>query len=80
MFSAVLAIANKGSTLRVSEIIAGISCFCAWISVIAYLEKYEKAYTIIDTLKRTTDTLLPYSMGIIPIFVAFTLLGMSIFW
>lgn len=66
--------------LNVNETVIGLGCFFSWISVIQHLKQYHTTYIVIDTLSRSFHRLGPYICGVLPIFMAFVLLGMCLFW
>lgn len=58
----------------------GFGCFFAWVTTIKYLEWSPNSYAIINTFKRSFSTLWRYVLGILPIFMAFVFLAMTLFW
>lgn len=60
--------------------VVGFGCFFAWVTTIKYLEWSPNSYAIINTLKRSFSTLWRYVLGILPIFMAFVFLAMTLFW
>ena len=58
----------------------GFGCFFAWVNVIRYLDWSPNSYAIVTTLKRSFATLWRYVFGILPIFMAFVFLAMTLFW
>ena len=58
----------------------GFGCFFAWVTTIKYLEWSPNSYAIINTLRRSFSTLWRYVLGILPIFMAFVFLAMTLFW
>mmetsp|Transcript_3432 Transcript_3432/g.3168 ORF Transcript_3432/g.3168 Transcript_3432/m.3168 type:complete len:384 (+) Transcript_3432:679-1830(+) len=80
MFSGILTIIDQGRSMNLHETLIGFGCFTAWVGIIQYLEHTSQTYTIANTLKRSFSTLLPYMVGILPIFMAFTFLAMCLFW
>lgn len=67
-------------TLEVNETVLGIGCFCSWIGIIQYLKPHHHSYIVIDTLSRAFSRLGPYICGILPVFIGFCFLAMSLFW
>ena len=74
----VLIIGN--TALSVNETVIGLGCFFSWINIIQHLKQYHTTYIVIDTLSRSFHRLGPYICGVLPIFMAFVLLGMCLFW
>lgn len=62
------------------DFVSGSGCFFAWVSLLGYFEENPSTYVIIDTLRRGAEILVPYTIGVLPIFIGYTLLGMSLFW
>ena len=58
----------------------GFACFFAWVKLVQYLSWSPNSYAIINTLKRSFSTLWKYALGILPVFMGFVFLGMSLFW
>jgi len=80
IFGVFLAFADSDNVLSDHDIILGIGCFCSWIYILRYLPHDSTAYTVINTFRRSASTLLPYIVGILPIFMAYVFLGVSCFW
>jgi hypothetical protein len=75
-----LTLIDQNSTLGVDEIIIGFGCFFAWIGVVKFFTHSSHSYTLINTLKITFPIIGPYIVGVIPIFMAYALLGLCVFW
>lgn len=69
-----------GLALDVNESMIGLGCFFSWINVIQHLKQYHTTYIVIDTVSRSFHRFGPYICGVLPIFMAFALLGMCLFW
>jgi hypothetical protein len=80
IFEGFLAFADSTNFQNSHDLLVGLSCFCSWIYILRYLNHDSKAYTLINTLKRSISTLFPYVIGIIPIFMAYVFFGISCFW
>ena len=66
--------------LNVHEIIVGFACFFAWVGIVRFLNHTSHSYTIINTLERASDILIPYIIGVVPIFMGYAFLGLCFFW
>lgn len=62
------------------QIIVGFGCWCAWVNIVRYLENSNESYALVHALQRSLGNLLWYFIGIVPIYMGFVFLGMSIFW
>lgn len=62
------------------QIVVGFGCWCAWVNIVRYLENSNESYALVYALQRSLGNLLWYFMGILPIYMGFVFLGMSIFW
>jgi len=80
IFEGFLAFADSTNFQNSHDLLVGLSCFCSWIYMLRYLNHDSKAYTLVNTLKRSMSTLGPYVIGIIPIFMAYVFFGISCFW
>lgn len=69
-----------GLALNVNESVIGLGCFFSWINIIQHMKQYHTTYIVIDTLSRSFHRFGPFICGVLPIFVAFVLLGMCLFW
>mmetsp|Transcript_34557 Transcript_34557/g.60659 ORF Transcript_34557/g.60659 Transcript_34557/m.60659 type:complete len:295 (+) Transcript_34557:2777-3661(+) len=62
------------------QAVVGFGCWCAWVNVVRYLENSNESYALVHALQRSLGNLLWYFIGIVPIYMGFVFLGMSIFW
>jgi hypothetical protein len=63
------------------QVVLGFGCWCAWVNLVPYLEsKTDTSYALVHALQRSIGNLLWYFMGILPIYMGFVFLGMTIFW
>jgi hypothetical protein len=62
------------------QTVVGFGCWCAWVNIVHYLENGNESYALVHALQRSLGNLLWYFMGIVPIYMGFVFLGMSIFW
>jgi hypothetical protein len=62
------------------QTIVGFGCWCAWVNIVRYLENGNESYALVHALQRSLGNLLWYFIGIVPIYMGFVFLGMSIFW
>ena len=80
IFEAILSFSDSKNIQTSQDLLVGLSCFCSWIYILRYLNHDSKAYTVINTFKRSLSTLFPYVIGILPIFMAYVFFGISCFW
>jgi len=80
MFGAVMFLYNQEIIQKVQETLIGLGCFCAWVGLTRFLEHTSNAYIIINTLKRSFNVIIPYIIGLLPIFMAYVFLGFCLFW
>lgn len=78
--ASIIAIANHEVGFGVYEVVVGIGCFCAWATIVMYFDHTSEAYLLVNTLKRSARSLLWYLLGLLPIMLAYALLGMCWFW
>jgi len=78
--AAVIALGDHQKSSQVYETMAGIGCFAAWVTIISYFDHTSEAYLLVNTLKRSAGQLLPYFLGLVPIQLAYALLGMCWFY
>ena len=71
---------NGSIELNVQETVIGFSCFFSWVGIVQYLKPNANAYTVGNTLSRAMNTLGPYILGILPIFLGFVFFAMSVLW
>lgn len=72
-------IQNEGE-LDIAEIYIGFGCFCAWATLPRYLMYSQRYSLILRTIKFAVPILTKALIGILPFFIAFALLGQSLFW
>jgi hypothetical protein len=78
--AALIAISDPQKSSKVYETLAGIGCFAAWVTIISYFDRTSEAYLLVNTLRRASGQLLPYILGMVPIQLAYALLGMCWFY
>jgi hypothetical protein len=61
-------------------LVIGFGCFLAWINILRYMVENTDSYIAIRSLQYSSEVLLPYIAGVVPIYMAFVFLGMSLFW
>jgi hypothetical protein len=60
--------------------VIGFGCFLAWINILRYMVENTDSYIAIRSLQYSSEVLLPYIAGVVPIYMGFVFLGMSLFW
>lgn len=80
VFGSIMSFIDTNLLLTTHEILTGFGCWFAWVNIVRYLSHNEKAYTIINTLKRAFPMMIRYMIGILPIFMAYVFLGIALFW
>jgi hypothetical protein len=79
-FGSIMIFVDTDLRLTTHEILTGFGCWFAWVNIVRYLSHNEKAYTIINTLRRAFPMMIRYMVGILPIFMAYVFLGIALFW
>jgi hypothetical protein len=67
-------------TLSFNEMAIGLGCFGAWIGILRFIDTDEKLYSAPKTIKTAAPVIFRILIGVTPVFVAFSFLGMSLFW
>lgn len=80
IFSGILFIIDQDAILKVHEILVGFGCFFAWISIVQFLNHTSHAYTVVNAIERSSETIALYIVGIVPTFMGYTFMAMCIFW
>ena len=80
IFGGLLAFFDADMVMGSHQDLTGIGCFLAWVNSIHYYERDTKYYTVVNTLRRSSSTLIRYMIGVMPIFFSFVFLGMALFW
>jgi len=75
-----IAVSNPNLTFSVFEVLTGVGCFCAWINILDYLDHTSESFIVVNTFKRAYDVLLLYMLGLFPIYLGYSFLGMTLFW
>lgn len=66
--------------LDVQTIFVGLGCFLCWISIMKYIE-HAQAYSYFSrTIAHAGPDVLRNLVNVLPFFMGFAMLGMSIFW
>eukprot|EP00820_Chromera_velia_P028132 Cvel_11466.t1-p1 / transcript=Cvel_11466.t1 / gene=Cvel_11466 / organism=Chromera_velia_CCMP2878 / gene_product=Mucolipin-2, putative / transcript_product=Mucolipin-2, putative / location=Cvel_scaffold721:63832-71391(+) / protein_length=1263 / sequence_SO=supercontig / SO=protein_coding / is_pseudo=false len=58
----------------------GIGCFLAWTNLLRYLEYFSKYYVLMRTMARGVPRILEFLAAVVPLFLAYAALGVSLFW
>ena len=66
--------------IATTETLLGFGCFFAWVTAVGDLQHNSVAYTIMSTLKRALPVVIPFVVGMMPIFMAYAFLGTALFW
>jgi hypothetical protein len=81
MLGAVTAFIDSNMLDTDHQVVLGFGCWCAWVNLVPYLEsKTDLSYALVHALQRSIGNLLWYFIGILPIYMGFVFLGMTIFW
>jgi len=75
-----IAVSNPDLTFSVFEVLTGLGCFCAWINILDFLDHTSESFIVVNTFKRAYDVLLLYMLGLFPIYLGYSHLGMTLFW
>ena len=63
-----------------NEILVGFGCFFAWFNMMKYLEYNKSIFNISNLLTKSLPDMFSFMIGIIPLFLGFTFLGVTLFW
>ena len=66
-------------SVKLHKVFAGLGCLLLWTTVLRYLEHHPTFYALVSTFNAAVPRLLPFLSGFIPIFIGYTVLGMSLF-
>lgn len=80
IWTSILALFQDIKIKDIIQILIGFSCFLSWLNIIRYLEYNKSIFTISDIMKRSLPQMLKFSLGFIPLFLAYVFLGISLFW
>jgi len=79
-FGSMCYIVPKGYNLQTTELLIGIGCGLNWISVTRYFTHSRQYSLITRTLQKAVPTNIKLMIGILPIFIGYTLFCLSLFW
>lgn len=79
-FGSLIYVLPLGQDIASTEILIGLGCGLNWISLTRYFEHDRQYSLIVRTLKRAVPTNVKIMLGILPIFIGYTLFVMTIFW
>ena len=65
--------------IHTTYFLSGLSCGLYWATLMTHLHNYSKLYAIILILRRAVPQVIRILIGAFPIFIAFGLLGMTLF-
>lgn len=75
-----MAVSSHDLTFNVFEVLTGVGCFCAWINILSFLDQTSESFIVVNTFKRSYNVLLLYMLGLFPIYLGYSHLGMTLFW
>jgi hypothetical protein len=58
----------------------GLGCFWAWINILQYLRYNKETYIIQHTMRVVAVVIIKYMIGILPVFMAYSFVGVCFFW
>ena len=70
---------NYSPSVLPHKLCAGLGTLLLWTGLLRFLQPYPALYSLIPTLNAAAPRLLPFLAGFLPIFLAFALLGISLF-
>jgi hypothetical protein len=80
-FTSIVLIFNLQTiSLEALQLLIGFSCFFAWISICRYIEFEDNVYILTYLLKYSMPTLLRFMLGVLPFFIGYTILGLTLFY
>jgi hypothetical protein len=80
IFGTVFFIMRSYIPIELSNFVLGLGCMLQWFSLIKYLDTTYKYSFITRTFKRALPRVLRAIISIVPIFIGYAFLGMSLFW
>ena len=80
IISSLMGILEKENMSGSMDIFVGIGVMLAYICLGKYLDYNTKYASIYQTLSRAVPNVIPFFIGIMPIFIGFTFLGLCLFW
>lgn len=66
--------------LSFNELVIGLGCFGAWVSLLRFVDTDPKLYSAPRTIKTAAPIIFRILVGVIPIFIGFSFLGQCLFW
>ena len=80
IISSLMGILEKENMSGSMDIFVGFGVMLAYICLGKYLDYNTKYASIYQTLSRAVPNVIPFFIGIMPIFIGFTFLGLCLFW
>lgn len=71
---------SQSIALSFNELVIGLGCFGAWVSILRFIDTDAKLYSAPKTIKTAAPIIFRILVGVIPIFIGFSFLGMCLFW
>ena len=80
IISSLMGILEKENMSGSMDIFVGFGVMLSYICLGKYLDYNTKYASIYQTLSRAVPNVIPFFIGIMPIFIGFTFLGLCLFW
>ena len=58
----------------------GMAAVFSWINIMRYLQFYDKYNVLLTTLRRGVPHIVRYMVGVLPVLIAYSLIGTCLFW
>jgi hypothetical protein len=80
IFGSIFYLLNDMFTLIQAEHFLGFGCFFTWLSITRYFQNTQDYYLITRTFNVAIPVVIRVTIGWFPVFVAYGLLGLCLFW
>jgi len=71
---------SRTTALSFTELVIGLGCFGSWLGLLRFIDTNEKLYSAPKTIKTAVPVILRILIGVIPVLIGFSFLGMCLFW
>jgi hypothetical protein len=71
---------SNTSTLSLNELVIGLGCFGAWLTILRFIDTDQNLYSGPKTIKTAAPKIFNILVGVFPVFIGFGFLGLCLFW
>ncbi len=64
----------------IQESMVGFGCGFSWLMMLKYLEYNPNINIMTSTLKKSSNNIFKFFLGVFPVFIAFCLFAQCLFW